>query len=229
MDMLLPATQDIAATVVEELALLGGTVSDRFDDGQRLFLRAILPMSDEVRPKDIVEGGIAVRSVGEKIDVCPYLFRQVCRNGAIMPQVIETQCIRRVDIAAPSEMIEAVNDQLREAVRTCATAEVFARAAGQTLSATTMGLPHDVFGLLLALSTRRRISGGLPDEIMRAYLQAGDRSAFGLMNAVTSVARDQKDPAVRWELEEMGGGVPAMSFPRVRSGGSEAELVGAEA
>ena len=74
MALLLPATQDIDATVVEELEFLGGTVSDRFDDGQRLFLRALLPMSDKVRPKDVVEGGIAVRTTGREIEVCPYLF-----------------------------------------------------------------------------------------------------------------------------------------------------------
>ena len=59
---------------------------------------------------------------------------------------------------------------------------------------------------------------------MRTYLEAVDRSAFGLMNSLTSVARDQDDPEVRWKLEELGGGVPAMEFPRVRPDGSEAEL-----
>ena len=82
---LLPSTQDIDATVVAELALFGGTISDRFDDGERLFLRALLPRSDEVLPQDVVKGGIAVRTIGREIEVCPYLFRQVCRNGAIMP------------------------------------------------------------------------------------------------------------------------------------------------
>ncbi len=128
MALLLPATQDIDATVVEELALLGGTVSDRSDDGRRLFLRALLPLSDEVRPKDIVEGGIAVRTVGHEIEVCPYLFRQVCQNGAIMPQVAETRRIGRVEFAAPSEAIEAVNHHLREAMRACSGVEVFAHA-----------------------------------------------------------------------------------------------------
>lgn len=45
------------------------------------------------------------------------------------------------------------------------------------------------------------------------------------MNAVTSVARDQDDPEVRWQLEELGGGVPAMSFPYVRPDGSEERMV----
>ena len=74
-------------------------------------------MSDQVRPKDVVEGGIAVRTVGQKIAICPYLFRQICRNGAVMPQVAKPQQIERVDFDAPAETLEAINEQLREAVR----------------------------------------------------------------------------------------------------------------
>jgi hypothetical protein len=36
-----------------------------------------------------------------------------------------------------------------------------------------------------------------------------DRSAFGLLNAVTSVARETRDPETRWRLEELAGGMPA--------------------
>ena len=46
--------------------------------------------------------------------------------------------------------------------------------------------------------------------IMRQYLGNRDQTGFGLMNAVTAVARDQRDPEVRWRLEELGGGVPAL-------------------
>ncbi len=221
---LLPATQDICATVVEELAFLGGTVKDEFDDGRRLILRAILPMSDEVRPKDVVEGGIAVRAVGKEIEISPYLFRQVCRNGAIMPQVVETRCIRRVARGAPSEAVEAVKDQLREAVRACAAAEVFAHAIRQFRSATTREVAGDVFKLLMLLSRRRTIPADLQEQIVRRFSRAGDRSDFGLMNAVTSVARDQRNPEVRWRLEELGGAVPALRFPDVRPAGSAAEF-----
>ena len=185
-------------------------------------------MSDEVRPKDVVEGGIAVRTVGQEIDVCPYLFRQVCRNGAIMPQVAETRHIRRVDADAPFETIEAVNDQLREAVRACSATEVFAHAARQVRFATTKEVPHDIIPLLLYSSFRGKMPVHVIGEIIRTFLGAEDRSAFSVMNAVTSVARDQDDPEFRWRLEELGGGVPAMRLPDIRPDGSEAELVVSE-
>jgi hypothetical protein len=223
MALLLPATQDIHATVVDELALMRGTVSDRFDDGRRLFLRAILPLSGEVRPKDIVEGGIAVRTVGHEIEVCPYLFRQVCRNGAVMPQVVETRRIERVDFAAPSKAIDAVIEHVRETMRACAAAEIFDHATRQIRLATTTEVSSDISSLLRFSSMWRTIPAELQDDIVETFLADDDRSVFGLMNAVTSVARDQDDPEVRWRLEELGGGVPAMKFPRVRPDGSEAE------
>jgi hypothetical protein len=225
MALLLPATQDIDATVVDELAFLGGTVSDRFDDGRRLFLRARLPMSDEVRPKDIVEGGVAVRTVGREIEVCPYLFRQVCKNGAIMPQVAEARRIELVDFSASTETIETVNDQVREAVRACSASDVFDHIARQVRAATSTEVTNDISQILHFLSLRRMLNADLIDEIVEAFLEEDDRSAFGLMNAVTSVARDQDDPEVRWHLEELGGGVPAMNFPHDRPGGSEVELM----
>ena len=145
-----------------------------------------------------------------------------------MPQVAETRRIERVDFAAPSDAIEAVNEHLREAVRACSAAEVFDYAVRQVRFATTREIPWTVFHLLLRSSLRRTISTTPQEEILRRFRDAGDRTAFGLMNAVTSVARDQDDPEVRWQLEELGGGVPAMTFLHVRPDGSEAELMVSE-
>jgi hypothetical protein len=36
-----------------------------------------------------------------------------------------------------------------------------------------------------------------------------DQSAFGVLNAVTSLARDTRDPETRWQLEELGGALPS--------------------
>ena len=53
------------------------------------------------------------------------------------------------------------------------------------------------------------VMGQWVPHIFQRFTDDGDRSAFGLMNAVTSVARDVRDPEVRWRLEALGGGVPA--------------------
>ena len=46
-------------------------------------------------------------------------------------------------------------------------------------------------------------------EIVERFFKTADSSTFGLINAVTSVARDTRDPAARWRLEELGGGMLA--------------------
>jgi hypothetical protein len=52
--------------------------------------------------------------------------------------------------------------------------------------------------------------------IVRRFDAEGDRSVFGLVNAVTSVARDTTDPETRWRLEELGGGMLAWVSERPR-------------
>ena len=58
-------TSEIATIFAEEVAAQGGSVTDRFDDGARLFLRAVLPDETEVQKRDRVQGGVALRATEE--------------------------------------------------------------------------------------------------------------------------------------------------------------------
>jgi hypothetical protein len=49
----------------------------------------------------------------------------------------------------------------------------------------------------------------LVPQIFSRFVEGDDRSVFALMNAVTSVARDTRDPEARWTLETIGGSMPA--------------------
>ncbi len=69
-------------------------------------------------------------------------------------------------------------------------------------------LPHFVrsrFGSSLA--------GAILARIERMFSGETDRSLYGLMNAVTAVAREEREPRTRWRLEELGGGIPALLLP----------------
>jgi hypothetical protein len=44
------------------------------------------------------------------------------------------------------------------------------------------------------------------------------------MNAITSLARDTRDPERRWRLEELGGGMLALIHRQRKSGPSGATL-----
>jgi len=119
------STRDIRDLFTQEITRAGGTVSDTFDDEKHLFLRAILPDVREIRPRDQMQGGVALRATEQEIRVHPYLFRQVCRNGAIVVHAIETRQIELADL--PTLNVPEVLVELREAVRDCCSPEAFSR------------------------------------------------------------------------------------------------------
>lgn len=50
---------------------------------------------------------------------------------------------------------------------------------------------------------------------MVRFFGEADLSRIGLMNAVTSVARDTRNPEMRWGLEKLGGEIPAALVPKL--------------
>jgi hypothetical protein len=223
--LFLPTTEQIGDLFRQEISDLGGTVSDVFDDGRRLFLRSILPGFREVRSGDRVQGGVALRVTDHQVLVHPYIFRQVCRNGAIMAQALQTRRLDRVeqeDFLGTTEAVEEVLSELGEAVRLCGAEEAFAAGTEQLRTA----VETEAEGFLNLMPLVSRVAPELRAELIHHILDQftadRDRTVFGLMNAVTSVARDTRDPDLRWRLEELGGGIPALRFPSREPSGAAA-------
>jgi hypothetical protein len=191
----------------------GGKVSDTYDDGRRLFLRSIMPSVREVARGDKVQGGVALRVAGPDVLVHPYVFRQVCKNGAIIAQALESRRLERVEDFVSPETVDAFLDEVEEAVRACAALEAFAGAAEGMRSA--RAVDSDLALNLLPVLARlpRDMAAQLYSDVLERFTAQRDRTAFGLMNAVTAVARDTRDPEARWRLEEFGGGIPARLAP----------------
>ena len=137
-----------------------------------------------------------------------------------MPQLIQDRSIQRAGLAATSDEIAAVESELREGVRACSAPEVFSDGIKHFSLTSLRAADMTVLGLILHLSGIQKTQRGLGMEIMRRFSQNSDRSMFGLVNVVTSIARDQENPEVRWKLEELGGGVLAMKFPWARPSNS---------
>jgi hypothetical protein len=203
-------TAGILAAFTEEIEAKGGTVTDTFDDGTRLFTRSVLSRTAEVTRGDRLQAGVALRAVGGEVWLHPYVFRQVCRNGAIVAQALQTRHLTELHLREPEEAAEDV----REAVGACCAEEAFTMAAGQMRSA--REAQADLALNLIAWA--RHFPGGPGNPVIRQvmdrFFRDGDSSVFGLMNAVTAVARDTRDPQVRWDLEEFGGGIPALRTPK---------------
>ena len=108
------APSEMLAVFTVETQAAGGRVFDPFQDKQRLFVRSILPSTREVGPGDKIQGGVALKGDELGISVHPYTFRQVCTNGAIIAQAVQSVRIDReeVEFADPAEAV-------REAVQAC--------------------------------------------------------------------------------------------------------------
>ncbi len=210
-----PTTWEIRDCFATEIAALGGTIADEFCLPQRLFLRALLPSADEVSPRDTVHGGVALRSSEGEILLHPFVFREVCRNGAIMSQILDTRHLRLLPEDATPFNIDCVVREIGELVRQCAAPEVFQEAVELFRNARQTPLDN----VMAALAMLARLGSGIPPQIFESIaerlVQESDGTRYGLLNAVTSVARDTRDPELRWRLEELGGGVPALLVPRV--------------
>jgi len=207
----LPSAREIRDIFADEIGSLGGIVSDEVNVGQHLFLRAVLAADAEVRPGDTVRSGVALRASGPEIVVHPYTFRYVCSNGAIAAHALQSRRLERIEhteVFVPSFEAAVSLEHLRETIRSCGSAQTFATVSNEMRTASET--EADVAIQLLPSISRLApeiVQQVLP-QILQRFGSAGDRSAFGLMNAVTSVARDTEDPDTRWKLEVLGGTVP---------------------
>jgi hypothetical protein len=201
------STHDVAEGFGEEVGQMGGRVSETFDDGERLFARSILPPEREVRREDRLQGGVAIMASDHEVRVHPYVFRQVCSNGAIMAQAVQT---RRIELPEWAGDPHSVMEHVRETVHACGAPEILAAGVGEIRSA--LDREADFALTLLPMLDRlpENVRVSMMGMIAGRFFKEEDRSRYGLMNAVTAVARDTRDPDVKWRLEEIGGAIPAM-------------------
>ena len=207
--MYLPAGPEVREAFEQEVVSLGGVVTGVVAEGDLLFARAVLPRSMPVRDDDNVHGGVAVRTHDTEILVHPYTYRVVCANGAIAAYTTASRVVERVDLAAPTVAIEAVLEDLRAAVRECAAPAMLDATVRRMREAT----QREADVMLQLMPVLPHMPPGIRASVLRTIVRRfeaeGDTSMFGLMNALTSVARDTADAETRWRLEELGGGMLA--------------------
>jgi len=198
------STSKILDLFREEISACSGRVADVFDDGERLFARAILPEVREVIPDDRFQGGAAIRTRDGKIWVHPYVYRQVCRNGAIRAHAISSHCLENLTW----QTIEQVSADLREAIRAQCKPYVFASSADEIRSSQQTATGDDLMLLVAMDHMFYQLDPSIGSRIMNQMFDDEEHSLFDLMNAVTSMARDTSDPEFRWSLEELGAQIP---------------------
>jgi hypothetical protein len=102
---------------------------------------------------------------------------------------------------------------VRTAIVACCAREVFQIAVGNMRKACTTDIDIALTMMPLVARLATRGNEDLLRMVMRQFFGNDDRSQYGLANAVTAVARDTRDPALRWDLEELGGGLAVGGSP----------------
>jgi hypothetical protein len=208
----------------EELQTVRGKIRERCCHGKNLFLKAVLPWEERIRDGDPVQAGVALRTTRRQIRVHPYVLRLVCINGFIVTRAVGSKTIDvEVDSTDDSEAA-AVREQLRGTIRACSRP---VKGLDLLLSGRLEKLMEqmksagrlDVDRVLADLEARilsiepydteapaidgRDIAGRIRQQLTRE----DGRTRFGLMNAVTAVAREAENPELKWRLEEIGGSI----------------------
>lgn len=201
----------------EEIADRSGEVLNVVQNKTRLFARSVVPGIADVFPNDRLQGGVALRATESEVCVSPYVFRFVCSNGAIMAHALQTRQLSDLDWQDPW----SAANSLREAIQACCEPEAFASAVQEFRLATKaiVVLGPQLFAWLAQLGLA---NNGLYQAIMDQFFREPNETRFDLTNAVTAVARETRDPDVRWRLEELGGAIAAGQVDPSPSGNSRA-------
>lgn len=203
-----PDVSRVRSTFFEAVARNGGSMREVLQSTDAIIMRALLPGSAEVRPGDVHQRGIALSCSGPSIELHPYTFREVCSNGAIMAQSVDSVRLERGEDWDGSRSADVLID-LHQAVTACAVGDGFETSIHDMQAATVTPRSVDTLLNLLPLMSALPNSNELLRTIIDHFLDEGDETAYGVMNAVTATARDTRDRRVKWDLEALGGGIPA--------------------
>lgn len=206
----LPPPKEILSIIEEELAGIGSRISESRRHKGRLFLRATVPHTRQVRPNDHVQGGVAVTTINREIRIHPYIFRPADRHGSIMAKPDGLKRLRRVESDASSQTLGRLKKGLRKQVQASASEDTLTTITTQLRTASLSKVDIALQMSTVISRIPRSHSSLLLSQILSEFHEDEDSSVYALMNAVASVARDEDDPAVKWDLEELAGSVPAL-------------------
>lgn len=184
-----------------KLTELGGELGRSTAHSGRLYAYGVLPQFLEVAGEELHEGGVALRASADEIWIHPYIVRQARVNGAIVAQLLQANPILPSEDAAS----DSFKRQIAEAVGLCSSEATFRAGIERIeLARDQAGFgPTHVMDLFVHLNDR--LASRVLRRILRRFASERDYSAYSLMNAVTSTARDSDDPELRWQLETIGG------------------------
>ena len=192
--------EEIFEAFSETLGEYQGKILRVYQHEYFLTIRSLIPVDGKVAKGDSFRQGVALRANWDSIEVCPFVHREVCQNGTIVPIGFS-----RVSTDRNEDKDWAIV-QLKKGLMQCFHPATFAESLHQFKESTTRPLPGE-FNLVEFLSKNKMRMSRRKLERFAELLRQEERNDYGLMNALTALARDEKDPFFRWDLELLGGQV----------------------
>lgn len=184
----------------------------------RMYIQAVTPRTQgEVKRGDVVQAGVIISNseIGAgAVSVAPMVYRLACLNGMVVAdqkfrayhvgrQVADSEALWADDTRKADDraVLLKVRDMIAAAVDSVKFAENVERMAGLTTARVTGDPAKTVEVLSKRIGANETEQGG----ILRALIEGGDLSAWGLLNAVTAQAHTSTDYDRSIEFEAAGG------------------------
>lgn len=205
---------------IPDIRIVSSEITDR-----RMYIQALSPrIVGEVRKGDVVQCGVVISNseVGQgAVAISPLVYRLVCLNGMIANdgrlranhvggRIEETEALYADDTRKADD--RAILLKVRDHVRNAVDAVAFARrveAMSELTSVRVSGSPEKAIEVL---AKKIGATDGERSGMLRALIEGGDLSAWGLLNAVTAQAHDAQTYDRSVDFERMGGSL--LELPR---------------
>ena len=210
-------TQEILEGFTQEISARQGKVTETFHQTGQLFVRSVLPQAEEIRARDKVQSGVALRATDTAAWVYPYVFRLVCKNGLIASdRALRKTHVGRILESAEESVLAFKDDTLRaddaafflkvRDVVEAAVSEATFRLITEKMQKT-MGirLTGDPVKSVEVLADRYLLNDNERAGVLRHLITQGDLSGYGLVNAVTHYSEEIEDYDRATEFESIGG------------------------
>lgn len=184
---------------------------------KRLYIQAVAPrIQGEIRKGDIVQAGVLIKNseVGlGAVSVASVLWRLLCLNGMVGSDVFSARHVgRRIEDNAAlwAEDTVKADDRavllkVRDMVRAAVDETNFQKQITQARDLVEGRITGDPQKVVEVLAEKVGANETEKGGILRALIEGGDLSAWGLLNAVTAQSHTARDFDRAVEFERAGG------------------------
>jgi len=199
---------------------------------QRLYMKLVNPrVQADVKVGDTLQAGVLVTNseIGMgSFSVTPLVFRLVCRNGMIRQDFAKRKYHTGARLGGDGETFEYYRDdtvrarneatvlEMRDLIRGALSEDLFEKIVDGLREATVIRIVGDPIKTVEQVQARFSLSNDEKGSVLRALVEGGDLSMWGLANAVTRIAQDASTYDRSTDLEAIGGQLLAPPAARIR-------------